>query len=107
MTTAIMLNSAVTVDGNPIRISAVDARPNTQNKCFQAIVKGSGAVSATLSVDVSNNGFDWIKDVATLSVSGTDMATEGFASDEPWAYYRGRLTAISGTGAMASLIMGL
>lgn len=107
MTTATIISTTAVQEGAPLRVSDLNSRPYTQNKTFQAIVKGTGSVSATITIDVSNNGVDWLKDVITFTLAGTTMASEGIASEEPWAYYRARVTAISGTGATASLIVGV
>lgn len=72
---------------------------------YQATVTGTGAVSATVKVQVSNDDSNWI-DLGTITLSGTTSDTDGFSSDAPWAYRRGNVTAISGTGAAVTLAMG-
>src|SRR5574341_2342191 len=74
-------------------------------KTFQAVVAGTGAVSATVKVQGSNDGDNWV-DIATITLAGTTSAKDGFAADAPWAYYRGDVTAISGTGAAVTLNVG-
>lgn len=73
---------------------------------FMAKVEGTGAVSATVLVEVSNNGVDFF-DLATFSLSGTTSDADGYVSDEIWQYVRGRVTAISGTGAAVTLTMAI
>lgn len=68
-------------------------------KTFQATVSGTGAVSATVLIQVRNSSsHDWLT-LATITLSGTTTSSDGFASEASWAYYRANLTAISGTGA--------
>lgn len=69
-------------------------------KVFQATVTGTGAVSATVLIQVSNNvsTLGWIT-LGTITLSGTTTATDGFASEAAWGYYRANVTAVSGTGA--------
>jgi hypothetical protein len=69
-------------------------------KVFQATVTGTGAVTATVLIQVSNNvsTLGWIT-LGTITLSGTTTATDGFASEASWAYYRANVTAVSGTGA--------
>ena len=78
---------------------------NGPARTFQAVVTGAGAVSATVAVEVSNNGAHFIT-LSTLTLSGTNVGTDGFASDAPWKYMRANVTAISGTGAAVDVIMG-
>lgn len=78
----------------------------TGNRTFQATVTGTGAVTATVSVEVSNDGKNFLN-LATIDLSGTGSNTDGFASDAVWEYVRGRVTAISGTNATVDLIMGV
>lgn len=74
-------------------------------KTFQATVAGTGTVSATVQILVSD-------DVAatpsillgTITLSGTTSATDGFASEGSWGYYMAKVTAISGTGATVAVI---
>lgn len=70
-----------------------------------ARVTGTGAVSATVVVQVSNYDGNWL-DLGTLTLSGTTSASAGLALDAHWAYIRANLTAISGTGASVDVIMG-
>lgn len=71
-------------------------------KTFHAFVLGTGAVTATVKVQVSNNGTYW-EDLGIITLTGTTSASDGFASSAGWAYYRGNVTAISGTGAAVTL----
>ena len=65
-------------------------------KTFQATLTGTGAVTASVSIQVSNDQIEWL-DLASMSLSGTTSVSDGFATEAPWAYYRSNLTAISGT----------
>ena len=75
-------------------------------KSFQAVVAGTGAVSAVVNIEVSNNGVDWLV-LSTLSLSGTTRATDGFVANGPWAQFRGNVTSISGTAATVQVIAGI
>lgn len=69
-------------------------------KTFQATVSGSGAVTATVKIQVSNDpdNLGWL-DLGTITLSGTTTATDGFASEGSWLYMRCNVTAITGTSA--------
>jgi disulfide bond formation protein DsbB len=73
-------------------------------KTFQAVVTGTGAVTATVLIQVSNNVSTqgWAT-LGTITLSGTTTATDGFASQGAWAYYRANVTAISGTSATVTV----
>jgi uncharacterized protein with ACT and thioredoxin-like domain len=80
---------------------------------FQAIVTGTGAVTATIAVQVSNeadtfNGIkaNWIT-MGTITLTGTTTATDGFTTICPWRYVRANVTNVTGTGATAEIIMGV
>lgn len=86
--------------------------PSVSKNAPKAAIQATGATtagtgSATLVVEVSNDGANWLPhDTLTLTLS-TVVATAGIEMDAPWAYVRGNVTAISGTGAAVSLIMGV
>ena len=69
-------------------------------KVFQATVTGTGAVSATVLIQVSNNvtTLGWI-DMCTITLTGTTTDTDACSSESSWGYYRANVTAVSGTGA--------
>lgn len=75
---------------------------------FQA--KGSTSAStgaASIAVQVSNDGTNWLT-LGTISLSlSTTETSDGFSSDAPWAFVRGNVLSISGTGAAVSLLMGV
>ena len=80
---------------------------------FQGIITGTGTVSATINVQVTNedataNGANsnWIT-MGTITLSGTTTATDGFTTIAPWRWVRVNVTAISGTGATVQAIMGV
>jgi hypothetical protein len=90
-------------------------------RTFLGVLRNSGAVAstATITVQVTNDALaesnptlaGWIT-MGTISLSGTPSATgnvsDGFATDATWMYVRATIAqnGITGTGAVASLIMG-
>lgn len=73
---------------------------------YQATVAGSGAVSATVLIQFSNDQVGWITG-ATITLSGTTSASDGFSANASWKYKRANLTAISGTNAAVTVTMGV
>lgn len=71
----------------------------------QAVVTGTGALTATVVIQVSNNSTNWL-DLGTLSLSGTTAATQGLALNAHWVYIRGNISALTGTGATVNVTMG-
>lgn len=76
---------------------------------FQATVEGTGAVSATVEIQVSNDGVNACEtEAGTIILSGTTSSSDGFTTQHsPWKYVRAEVTAISGTGASVSVKMGV
>lgn len=95
----LLLNATSTNTGESV--SCIDAA----NKTFQATVTGTGAVSATVVIEVSNHPslLGWME-LGTISLSGTTSASDGFASLEAWAHVRARISAISGTNAAVTTL---
>lgn len=80
---------------------------------YQAIVTGTGAVTATVVIqctneDASFNGTQshWVT-IGTITLTGTTTASDGFTSISPWKYSRANVTAVTGTGAVVEVIMGV
>jgi len=82
---------------------------DSPNATFQATVEGTGAVAATVEIQVSNDGVNACSTAAgTITLSGTTSASDGFVTqNSPWKYVRAEVTAISGTGATVSVQMGV
>lgn len=71
---------------------------------FHAIVAGTGAVTATVTIEVSNDGVNFCSTpAATITLSGTTSANDGFTTNAPWRYWRANATAISGTNAAVTV----
>jgi len=73
-----------------------------------AKVAGTGAVSATVEIQVTNipdpGSTDWIT-ASSLSLSGTTTDVDGAAVNAAWAFYRFNVSAISGTGATVTVYL--
>lgn len=69
-------------------------------------MSGSGAVTATVIIEASNDRLGWVT-LETLALSGTGVASDGFALDAAWGSVRARCTAISGTGAVVVATVGV
>lgn len=78
---------------------------------FQATVTGTGVVTATVTVEVSN-GPDAspvaLETVAgTITLTGTTSSSDGLVTENAsWKFVRLKVTAISGTGATVTGLMG-
>lgn len=72
-------------------------------RTYQATVVGTGAVAASVDIEVSNNGTDFLL-LGSISPTGTTRATDGFTSDAPWAFARANVTSISGTEATVTVV---
>lgn len=81
--------------------------PNATFQAYGTTTAGAGA--ATILIQGSNVDVD--ADYITLGtislVLGTTAVADGFTTSAPWKYVRAKLTAISGTNAAVSVIMGV
>lgn len=75
------------------------------NRTYQATVSGTGAVSANVIIEASNDLSGWVQ-LGTIAPSGTDLASAGIVSQTMWRHVRARCTAISGTNALLKVTMG-
>jgi hypothetical protein len=94
-------NAVAIAAGAPVQM------PNKRPKrTFQATVSGTGSVSATINVLVSNDGTNFLA-LGTITLTGTGTASDGFVSDAPWQFVRADVSAISGTSAVVNVVMGI
>ncbi|MCB0072850.1 MAG: hypothetical protein KDE20_15370 [Caldilineaceae bacterium] len=71
---------------------------------IQATVVGTGAVTATIVIEASNDGtYALATVIGTITLSGTTSDSDGFTTDAPWKFIRARITAISGTSATVNV----
>ena len=77
-------------------------------KSWQARVVGTGAVAATVEIQFSNDGTNWMSHADyTLTLSGTTSDVDAFTEEDAYAYHRASVTAISGTGAAVTVTVGV
>lgn len=94
------LLSAATATGAGGSVSA-----STADRTFQATVSGTGAVSATVAIEASNDNTNWLT-MGTITLSGATSDSDGFAASAKWDFLRANVTAISGTDAAVTVTMG-
>lgn len=75
-------------------------------RSFQAVGETSaGSGAATVLIQVSNDGVNFIT-MGTITLTlGTAVTSDGFAAANTWEYYRANVSAISGTDAVVSVFM--
>lgn len=100
------LLSAATGTGAGTAIVNLRPVPRT----YFATVTGTGAVSATVYIEVSGDGTNYLtgsNSLCTLTLSGTTTASDGCAVPAAmWPYIRANVNAISGTGAAVTVRIG-
>lgn len=94
------LLNAVLVTGAGTAVQTFNAQ-----RAFYGSVAGTGSVTATILVQGSLDNSNWLT-IATITLSGTTSASDGCVLEGPWAYVRGNVSAMTGTSAAATLIMG-
>lgn len=68
------------------------------NWSVQATVVGTGAVTADLSVQVSNDLVGWVE-IQAIALSDSDLATNIYTVQSAYRHVRVEVEAITGTGA--------
>ena len=77
--------------------------PESRKTSFQASgTTSSGAGAATVAIQVSNDGENWVSAGTITLTLGTSATSDGFAFEANWEQVRANVTAISGTGAAVS-----
>jgi len=73
---------------------------------YQAIVTGTGSVSATVLIQGSNEDAtrdgvksNWVL-LGTITLTGTTVASDGLTTMAPWKYVRANVTAISASSVV-------
>ena len=80
---------------------------NDSMATFQTIGKtSSGTGSATIVIEVSINGINWLTFGTITLVLGTAEISDGLVIAAPWAYARANCTSITGTGGKVTVLMG-
>ena len=103
MSISTLLSGALVTGAGSSRSNPPNTRPQY---AFQATVIGTGAVTATVLIQVSNNATDWMT-LGTITLSGTTSASDGFAHEGSWEHCRANCTAVSGTSAAVTVTVGL
>lgn len=94
------LANAATTTGVKTTVSDFFNGNDSDKKTIQVTgATTSGAGSATVAIEVSNDSVGWIVLATTTLTLSTTPATDGFVLDAPWFAIRANVTAISGTGA--------
>lgn len=92
--TAATAGTAYVLNGDSITVQAVGST-----------TAATGAASVKLQVSLDNT--NWVT-AGTISLTlGIAATTDGFALAAPWAFVRGYLDTISGTGATVTLYAGV
>lgn len=72
------------------------------------IVMSANATATATSVQCIFYANNWIATaLGTITLSGSTNVTDGFSTASAWRYVRANVTAISGTGATVSVVMGV
>lgn len=83
-------------------------KEDTRNVAYQVTLTGTGAITANIAIEVSNDRVGWISDsVSEIQMSGDNIVSKGFAAKTPWAYTRARVISITGTDAGISVTVSV
>jgi hypothetical protein len=101
------LLDAVTTTATGPWIKVRADHPQLPYRTFQGAVVGTGSVSATILIEVCNDQSMGALPLGTITLSGTTSATDGLATQATWNWVRARVSAVSGTSATVSVVMGV
>jgi hypothetical protein len=109
----LLLNQTVTASAPPPQGNIVqpwgpnNPKGRTQTQAFQLVVTGTaGNVSGTAQNIDSNDGVNWVSYGSPMVAASTYLVAQAvFGGTQPWKFFGAYLTAISGTGAQATLKM--
>lgn len=79
---------------------------NNDRRTFQAVCTGTGAVTADIILEGSNNKQNWIT-LSTISLSGTAPQTGSFDHYSAWTFIRARTQNVTGTNATVTVTVSL
>lgn len=101
-TFSVDLITSRTTTGAGDTFSNLRATPRT----FQASIAGTGAITAEVFLQVSNDGTNFATMITfTLSGTGSDSAFAAVPAAK-WPYMRAYVNSISGTGAAVTVTVG-
>lgn len=66
----------------------------TKGATFQVTAVGTGTVTCSVDIEVSNNNTNWLK-LATVALNGATPKSDGFATLAPWGFVRANPTSIT------------
>ena len=100
--TQALINSTVSVPGVPVGTTVVSVAASG----VSLVMSASATTSATVQgLFFANN---WCATaMGTITLTGTNSNSDGFVTSAPWRYVRGNVTAITGTSAVVTILMGV
>lgn len=92
-----------TTTGTPGAVELKGESPPMSVQAIGSTTAGAGA--ATINVDVSNDGVNFINAGTITLTLGTTVTSDGFTIASNWKFARAYVVSISGTGAAASVMV--
>ncbi len=89
--------------------SAGQAPINPQTQTFHVVATASsGNVSATVQIYASNDGVNWTAYGSAITIAAAATPQQGVSNGaQPWQYYTAFVSALTGTGALVTVTMGV
>lgn len=80
-------------------------------QCTCDVPTGAVAVTSSTNIFVSNDGIHWLEYI-TIALSATTASTgvgpsDGITLQAPWRFIQANVTALTGTGAIANVLVGM
>ena len=82
--------------------------PNPPTQTVAVVVSGTGNVSATVQLQGSNDDINWQNAGTAITIaSGASPQLGNTIVNSTWQFFRGNITALTGTNASATVTMAL
>lgn len=101
-------NQFKTYTGVASNITGASKYKDSPFATYQAVVTGTGAVTATVNIYGSNDGVNFCATaLGTITLTGTSPQSDGFTTQSPWKYVRAVLSNLTGTNASCYVLQGV
>ena len=103
----LLVNQTANVAVPPIPVQAFTGQLGqpTSYQAFQAILTGSGSLTATVQPVGSNDGVNWVNVGGAIALSGTTKAVGGTNSSISYQYWGATVSGLTGTSASVNCTM--
>ena len=97
---------AVLLDAVAAPVTSNNGLMSSDNWTIQGTVQGTGAITATINIEYSNDGIAWMPG-PQIVLTGSTLVTDGFFGSEHWIMCKATLASVTGTGAAVTVTLAV